>query len=80
MIPLGSRVKDKITEFAGVADARCEFLNGCVQYRVQSKISKDGKVPEPQWIDETQLEIIGKSAIKKIKSDNGGGFRTYPSS
>ncbi len=51
-VELGDKVKDKITGFIGIAVARTEFLNGCVQYTIVGKIGKDGKFPEEVNIDE----------------------------
>lgn len=80
---LGKKVKDKITGLEGIAVTECTFLNGCVQYAIQAKIGKDGKIPDEKWIDEQQLEVVEprvKKAIKKIKEyrPTGGGFRSYP--
>ena len=46
MINLGDKVKCKITGLTGTAVARCEFLNGCVQFKVQPRFVKDGKPAE----------------------------------
>jgi hypothetical protein len=70
-IVLGSEVKDKVTGFKGVAVARVEYLNGCAQYCVKPKMAKDGKMPEGQYIDDDQLEVIGKGIV--IPVDNLGG-------
>lgn len=58
MVELGDMVKDKITGFEGLALEKSEYLNGCVQFEVQPKIDKEGKIPEPSHIDEQQLEVI----------------------
>jgi hypothetical protein len=54
-IKLGSKVKDSITDYAGIAVARTEFLYGCVKVCVESKKLKDGAIQE-EWIDEFRLE------------------------
>lgn len=59
-IELGSEVKCRVTGFTGVAIGRTEWINGCARVVVQPKVDKDGKVPEPQNIDEPQLEVTGK--------------------
>jgi len=71
MIKLGLKVKDKITELTGIAVERREFLNGCIQYAVQGKALKDGKLPDAWYIDEQQLEIVGSG--KQIKKSKTGG-------
>ncbi len=55
-IALGEIVADRITGFKGTAIARCEYLNGCIQYEVRPKgLDKEGKIKESVWIDEQQL-------------------------
>ena len=80
---LGKKVKDKITGLEGIAVSKCIFLNGCVQYAIQAKIDKDGKIPDEKWIDAQQLEVIEPVAKKKVSDDmpkkySGGGFRSHP--
>jgi len=58
MIKLRDKVKDTITDFRGIAVARCVYLNGCVRIEVQPKKLKDGKMIESVWIDESQLEGV----------------------
>ncbi len=71
-IELGDKVKCKITGFIGVAVARTEFINKCVQYVVAGKVSKDGKYPEEVNIDEQSLQVIGKKSKPKKEKGNGG--------
>ncbi|MCJ7747862.1 MAG: hypothetical protein MUP27_08965 [Desulfobacterales bacterium] len=67
----GSRVKDQITGFEGIVRAVNYWDNGCVKYAVQGQVVKDGKIPECEWIDEQQLELID-AALKKEKKPTGG--------
>ena len=84
-IELGKKVKDKITGLEGIAVSKCIYLNSCIQYAIQAKIDKDGKIPDEKWIDEKQLEII-EQVVKKEASvsdyiprrGSGGGFRNHP--
>lgn len=84
MIELGQKVKDKVTGFTGIATAKIKFMNGCVQFHVQSRIAvpKKGqmpKFPEGQYIDVEQLDVIGKSKIiLNERPDPSGGVRKYP--
>lgn len=74
-IELGDKVKDKITGYVGIAVARTEFLNGCVQYSVAGKVGKDNKMQDEIGIDSQSLEVM-KSRKKKVeKSDSGGAMR-----
>lgn len=75
-IPLGSRVKDKISGFKGIVVARTEWLNGCWRYGVRSKELKDGQPIETQWFDDVDLEVIDKG--KKQDSVQKGGDRDDP--
>ena len=58
MVKLGDMVKDKITGFEGLTLEKSEYLNGCIQFEVQPRIDKEGKIPESSHIDEQQLEVI----------------------
>ena len=75
-IQLGDRVRCKYTGYVGTVVARTEFINGCVQCSVASKIGKDNKMPidgDP-GIDEGSLEVIKpkKKPRKKRERRYGG--------
>ena len=76
MIKLGSKVKDKITGFTGVAVQRIEYLYGCVRYGVEGKVGKDGKAPF-EYFDTQRLERIGK-AVEPVVQETGGDFNHTP--
>lgn len=57
MTGLGTRVKDGVTGFEGVAMARTEYLYGCVRVCVQPTELRDGKPIEPVWFDEQRLDV-----------------------
>lgn len=73
-IKLGDKVRCKITGFEGVAVAKSEFINGCIQFSVVPKISKKepGLMPDPTEIDSHSLEVIPSKKKKIIKSETGG--------
>jgi len=78
MIELGQKVKCKVTGFTGIATAKIEFLNGCIQFCVKPKIkAKDNKMPEGQYIDVEQLEVVGEGTRVK-KKGNGGVMSDLP--
>lgn len=80
-IELGDKVKDKITDFEGIAIARIKFLNGCEQIQVQPKgLTKEGGQKESEFIDIQQLEKIKEEKPNPVKKTKpvGGGFRQYP--
>jgi hypothetical protein len=72
-IQLGSKVKDKISGFTGIAVSRTVFMNGCVRVELDpDRLSKDGDLIEGAVFDEVQLEIV-KTPVKKVKEEK----RTY---
>lgn len=71
MVRLGEEVKDCITGFKGIATSRVEYLNGCIQYCIKPKMSKDGKMDEGQYIDQEQIIVIGKGVTTKSKPTGG---------
>jgi hypothetical protein len=71
-IPLGTKLRDKVTDLEGTAIARIEYLNGCVQYSIKPKIGKDGKVNDGEWVDSQQIEVLTDKPVN-VKSSNTGG-------
>lgn len=74
MIELGSKVKDKITGFEGIAIARFQWLTGCERYEVlPDKLSKDGAPRSSETFDEKRLTVL-KGPTKELASvrDTGG--------
>ena len=57
-IPLGTIVRDLVTDLVGVAENRTEFMYGCDRYWIQPQVGKDGKVPEGYMVDEPQLKPV----------------------
>jgi len=79
MIRIGDKVKDTITGLEGMAVAKIIYMNGCIQYEIQPKGLKDGKIIKSAWIDEGQL-IVKKEARKKgDKEEIPGGSGNVPS-
>lgn len=76
-IKLGNKVRDLITGYEGVATAKVEYINGCIQYCVKPKIGADGKMPDPEYIDSQQLEVI-EAEVKMKSSPTGGPQRDCP--
>ena len=77
---LGKQVKDKITDFEGIATSKHIYLTGCNQFGVQPKIDKDGKVPDVRYFDEARLAITGGgiSAEEVTGEENGCDYREHP--
>ena len=57
-IELGSKVRDRVTGFEGIAIGRTIWLTGCDNIGVQPAV-KDSKLEEVRWFDEIRLEVIG---------------------
>lgn len=77
-IPLGTKLRDKVTDLEGIAIGRIEYLNGCVQYSIKPKIGKDGKVNDGEWVDSQQIEVIKENAIDIKPSNTGGATSIAP--
>ena len=56
MVKLGTRVRDSITGFAGIAVCRTEYLYGCVRIGVEPQELQNGKPVESQYFDEQRIE------------------------
>jgi hypothetical protein len=64
MVELGSRVRDRINGFVGIATGRAEYLFGCRQVLVAPEsLPGDGKHPESHWLDEDHLELVEAGVI-----------------
>ncbi len=74
-IQLGDKVRCKYTGFEGIAVARTEFINGCVQFSIAPKW--DGKAPvfEEMSLDSQSLEIVKRKTNLKKKKETGGKTR-----
>jgi hypothetical protein len=79
-IKLGDDVKDTITGLNGVAVSKIEYKNGCRQFGVQQKILKDGEIPEIEYIDPEDLEVITKAKKKPAEKTPAGPSRFSPGS
>lgn len=73
---LGDTVVDTFTGFKGLIRARTQYLTGCNTYGVQPiTLSKEGKIPEWSWLDESQLALDKKSKVKlNTKASKGGAL------
>lgn len=79
-IKLGNKVRDKVTGYEGIATAKVEYLNGCVHICVKPKVGSDGKMPNPEYIDIQQLELVREEGIVVDRKSTGGPQRDCPSS
>ena len=59
MINLGSKVKDSISGFEGVAFERQDFMYGCARIVIEPcELNTDGSVRDSQVFDEQRVEIV----------------------
>lgn len=65
-IVLGTKVKDSVTGFEGIADNRTEWLFGCDRICVQPLMKEDGTVPDSRMIDEPQLVVLDGTPVSKV--------------
>ncbi len=73
-VELGQEVRCKITGFKGIAVARTEFINGCVQYNVAPKWDKakaNNPMEQEISIDETSLELVNREVRFKYGTEDG---------
>lgn len=75
MIELGSKVRDKLTGFVGIAVARTIWLYGCDRYALSSQKLKDGMVRADEWFDEGRLEVlaVGTFPAAAVAAPSGRG-------
>ena len=76
-ITLGNKVRDKVTGFTGIATAKVEYINKCVQFCVKPPVGKDGKMVDGEYIDIEQLEVVSKGKSINAKA-TGGPQRDCP--
>jgi hypothetical protein len=81
-IKLGSKVKDSITGFSGIATARAEYLYGCIQIQITPDKLKDETTIDSVWFDEQRVEVIeeGEPQVSKASSAKTGGPQRVPTS
>ncbi len=70
-IKLGSRVRDNITGFTGIATGKVEFLHGCTRILIEpEKLEDNGKPVEGQYFDEQRVEVVKDKEIKVSKDSS----------
>lgn len=80
MIKLGSKVKDSLTSFEGIAVTRTEHLYGCIHIGIQpDRLDKEGKPLETQYFDEQRIELLEEKEpeVSADSSAKAGGPSLY---
>lgn len=62
-VPLGARVKDRITGLEGIAVSRTDWLYQCRRIAIQPEGLHEGKPHEVAWVDEPQVEVLQEGVI-----------------
>ena len=65
-IELGDKVTDTVSGMIGIAISRTEYLHGCMRIGVQAQETKDGKPTDAIWIDEPQLDVVGRAVVRRF--------------
>jgi len=71
-VPIGARVRDRITGVEGVVVARTEYLRGCNRYSVQQAAGKNGEVPAWHMCEEDDCEVL-QTPLEKRQPPAGNG-------
>jgi len=72
-IVLGYKVEDRVSGPRGIAVARVEYLNGCIQFCVQPRGAMDALRTDSLYIDEGQLRVLGSGVTKPLGKTHQGG-------
>jgi len=68
---LGDRVKDVISGFTGIINSRSQWLYNCNTYGVKSETLHEGKIVDPQYFDEPQLELVDELVFENKRDTEG---------
>lgn len=66
MVKLGSRVRDVMNGYEGIATARTVFLNGCISVCIEGPMAKDDKgvaLRDEVWFDEQRVRVLKEGAF-----------------
>ena len=89
-IGLGDRVRDPISGFSGIVTCVSTYLHGCIRITAQAEETKDGKIPDPLYFDQSQLQLVKKGVYAPLvlavaeappaetRRSNGGPAREGP--
>lgn len=58
-IELGTKVRDRVTGYEGIAIGRAVYLTAAPQVGVSAPVLADGKLPDVVWFEEGRLYIVG---------------------
>lgn len=64
-VELGDKVKDIACGIVGVVTSRTEYINGCIQFMVETNTGPEGKDSRDIAFDEGRLKVLVKRFIQK---------------
>jgi len=78
---LGSKVKDTITGFTGIATGFITFMYGCNRVQITPQELHDGKSIDPEWFDDQRVQVVEeqKPAVEPTSVSTSGGDERVPS-
>lgn len=68
---LGRGVRDVVRGGSGVVTSINFDLYGCIQACVSPVADKEGKYPDPMWVDTNRLEVIESTRVMPIPDHFG---------
>ncbi len=73
-VNFGDKVTDNVNGFKGTATCVQISMNGCIQFFVESNVTKVKQETVDWWIDEQRLKVTKKSTFvpEKSKAEVGG--------
>jgi hypothetical protein len=72
MINLGSKYRDKITGFEGIATGFCQYISGCHQALICPPVAADGAKRDSNWFDVQRLEQLEAEPITLCNGQTPG--------
>ncbi len=69
---LGDVARDSITGYEGIIVAFTQWTTGCARVQLQSRVDKEGKVPESYGSDVLSLELVKAGPRHAIDTTKGG--------
>jgi len=84
-VEMGAKVRDVVSGYEGIVSAYTVHLTGCDVVAIKSRgLDKDGKIPDPMWIDVTRVKVLGppdkeiadvikKNDVSEVRKEKTGG-------
>lgn len=67
-IVLGNRVKDKVSDFEGIATTRLEYIDGKIEFGVMPRANKHNEYPKSVYLPSNQLQKVDDGVhVERVK-------------